>query len=74
VAGFQAGTWVFAAPRDGMRLLDRSTGQVVPFIGAWRREAAPSAAMGGVTVDAEARAAIDALILALRRTGVLPAT
>jgi hypothetical protein len=74
VAGFQAGTWVFAAPRDGMRLLDRSTGQSIPYIGAWRREAAPAGPDGGAIVDIEARAAIESLILVLQQIGVLPAT
>lgn len=74
IAGFQAGTWIFAAPTEGMRVFDRSTGQLLPYIGGWRREAPPSSPAGGSVVDTEARAAIDALISFLRRTGALPAS
>jgi hypothetical protein len=73
LAGFQASSWVFVEPRDGMRVFDRSTGQVVPYIGGWRRGAAPSSPQGGTTVDTEARAAIDALIHFLQQTGALSA-
>jgi hypothetical protein len=73
LAGFQAGSWIFAPPIDGMRVFDRSTGQSIPYIGEWRREEAPPAPSGGTTVDLEARTAIVALIQHLRRTGALPA-
>jgi hypothetical protein len=72
LASLQAGIWVFATPRDGLRMLDRSTGQHVLFAGGWRREDAPAVPDGGTTVDAEARAAIAALIAALRETGIFP--
>jgi hypothetical protein len=69
----QAGAWLFAAPRDGMRVFDRSTGQVLVHIGEWRRGAAVQAPVGGATIDQEARAAIAAVIAALSRLGVFPA-
>jgi hypothetical protein len=72
VAGFQAGSWIFATPMDGMRVYDRSTGQILPFIGTWRREPSPPSPSGGTTIDAEARAAIDALVMFLKRTGAFP--
>jgi hypothetical protein len=72
VAGFAAGSWIFVTPTDGMRVFDRSTGQSVPYIGGWRRETAPVSPRGGSTIDLEARAAIDALIEHLQRTGDLP--
>lgn len=72
LASLQAGTWIFAPPVDGLRVLDRSTGQQVLFAGGWRREAAPSAPQGGATVDSEARSAIAALVAALRATGIFP--
>ena len=65
--------WLFAAPRDGMRVFDRSTGQVLVHIGEWRRGAAVQAPVGGATIDQEARAAIAAVIAALSRLGVFPA-
>ena len=41
-AAFQAGTWIFTPPRDGLRVLDRSTGQDIRFVGEWRRPRAPA--------------------------------
>ena len=73
LACYEAGTWIFIAPRDGMRLLDRPTGQVKLYRGGWAAPAAPTIPSGGITIDAEARAAIAALIAALSSAGVLPA-
>lgn len=66
----QAGNWIFIAPRDGMRVLDRSTGQERSFDGAWKAPAAPALPAGGQVVDAEARATLAALVAALREIGV----
>ena len=71
LASYQAGGWVFAAPRDGLRVLDRSTGQDIRYLGDWHRPAAPADPAGGTTVDAEARAAITDLIAALVAAGLL---
>jgi hypothetical protein len=73
LAGRQAGTWLFAEPRDGMRVFDRATGQSLLFVGEWRRAAAPLAPAGGELVDVESRAAIATVINLLRQTGILPA-
>lgn len=73
IASRQTGQWVFAVPRDGMRVLDRSTGQHVLRSGHWRREQPVAGPSGGMTVDQEARTAIGELIAALSRTGILPA-
>ena len=74
IACRQAGNWLFVAPRDGMQVLNRSTGQVMLYSGGWAAAAAPASPAGGSTVDIEARAAIDDLIAALRLAGVLPAS
>ena len=71
LASYQAGGWIFAAPRDGMRLLDRSTGQQILYRAGWRRPAAPPEPTGGATVDAEARVAITGLVEALIASGIL---
>jgi hypothetical protein len=72
LACYEAATWLFIAPRDGMRLLDRSTGQVTLYRGGWSAPSAPAAPAGGSTVDAEARAAIAALLDVLGGAGILP--
>ena len=66
----QSGNWLFVAPRDGMRLLDRSTGQDRRFLAGWQAPAAPLEPSGGSVVDSEARVAIVALVEALRTAGV----
>jgi hypothetical protein len=68
----QAGNWLFVAPRDGLRLLDRSTGQERRFFGDWRFPDDPVEPIGGSTVDAQARTAIAQVIAALRVSGILP--
>jgi len=70
----QLDQWSFVMPPDGVQLLNKATGQRISRIGgAWRAPSAPGAVTGGAVIDAEARAAITALIAALRSAGVLPA-
>jgi hypothetical protein len=71
LACFQAGAWVFAEPRDGLRVLDRVTGQDIRYRSGWQRPITPEAPTGGATVDTEARAAITALVAALICAGIL---
>lgn len=68
----QAGNWLFVAPCDGMRLLDRSTGQERRFYGTWRIAVEALEPTGGTIVDAEARVAISQLIVALKKAGIYP--
>lgn len=70
----QAGNWVFTTPRDGMRLLDRSTGQVLLFRDGWQRATVPTAPDGGTVVDEEARSALADLIAALCQAGIFPSS
>lgn len=71
IASYQAGSWIFAAPRAGLRVLDCSSGQEIRFRDGWHRPETPQEPVGGATVDSEARAAIAELIAALIATGIL---
>ena len=71
IAAFQGGDWLFALPRDGLDVLDRSTGQRLSYRGGWQTPATPAAPSGGATVDSEARAAIAELVEVLQAAGIL---
>lgn len=66
-----AGTWLFVTPRDGMRILDRSTGQEKVYRGGWQAPSTPAAPTGGTIIDAQARSSINAIISALKLSGIL---
>ena len=72
IACRQQGNWLYISPRDGMRLLDRDSGQERRYRSGWLAPEAPVAPSGGATVDAEARTAIVALIECLREAGIFP--
>ena len=74
IACRQAGNWLFVTPRDGMTLLNRTNGQQRRYFVSWLAPSVPTVPSGGSTVDAEARAAINALVAALRTAGVFPAS
>lgn len=74
IACRQAGNWLFVTPRDGLRLLNRATGQDRRYFGSWHLPARPAAPTGGTTIDAEARSAIVNLVNALAAAGILPAS
>ena len=71
IASYQEGNWIFIAPRDGVSVLNRATGQQIHYYGGWQTPAIPAAPTGGTTVDTQARAAITSLIAALQTAGVL---
>ena len=69
----QAGTWLFAAPCDGLRVYDRASGADLRYCdGRWIGAALVRAPRGGAVVDSEARQAVGALIAALTDAGLLP--
>ena len=68
----QAGNWLYVTPRDGLRIVDRATGQERRYMAGWRIAEVPVEPSDGSVVDAEARAAILGLVAALREAGVLP--
>lgn len=73
LVGWEAGDWVFVEPRDGMRVWDSTVRQWLTRDGGWNRPATPESPTAGSTIDSEARAAIDALIEALRNAGIFSA-
>jgi hypothetical protein len=73
IALHQLGQWLFIVPRDGMQILNKATGQRHSRIaGAWQAPSAPAAPVGGTVIDAECRAALAAVLSALRLASVLP--
>ena len=72
LAARQAGNWLFFVPRDGLRVLNRATGQDIRFKGSWQAAVRPAAPSGGLTIDSEARTAINALIGSLTAAGIIP--
>lgn len=73
IACHHVGNWLFITPRDGMRVLNRATGQDHRYHGSWLAPDTPSPPVGGATVDTEARLAIQQLVSILQTTGILPA-
>ena len=74
IAARQAGNWLFVAPRDGIKLLNRSTGQEMRYSSGWKTATRPALPSGGTVVDTESRAAITAVLAALTTAGIVPAT
>ncbi|MBH5321545.1 DUF2793 domain-containing protein [Aurantiacibacter sediminis] len=72
IASFQSGNWLFANPSGGMIVYDTAASASARFDNGWTYAAAISAPSGGSTQDAEARAAIAALIASLQTAGILP--
>ena len=72
IAARQTGNWLYFAPRDGLRLLNRATGQDIRFKSTWQVANRPAAPSGGTTIDSEARTAISALLSSLTTAGIIP--
>lgn len=71
LAGYQAGSWIFVEPVQGMRLWDRFQSRLRIFDGVWRDASNASLPSGGAVIDTEARAAIEEIMEALQTFGVL---
>jgi hypothetical protein len=74
IAARQAGNWLFFTPRDGIKLLNRASGQEMRFFTSWKSATRPSLPSGGTTIDAEARTSLAAILAALTTAGIVPAT
>jgi hypothetical protein len=79
LAAFTLGGWRFVAPIDGLAVFEKATGTTLRYrSGAWEqvlgsRQAAIPDVTGGMTMDAESRAAISAILSALRAHGLIAA-
>jgi hypothetical protein len=73
LAARQSGNWLFATPSDGMRVFDRSTGQMLLYRDGWRRPASPIVPSTGSVIDSEVRTALADLVAALTEAGIFAA-
>ncbi len=72
IACRQNNGWIFIPPVDGMRILNRATGQIMLYWANWKIASSVSAPAGGAVIDSEARAAIAQIIASLKTSGILP--
>ncbi|MFM5884258.1 MAG: DUF2793 domain-containing protein [Novosphingobium sp.] len=70
IAARQGGNWQFFVARDGLRALNRATGQDLRYRNGWIAAAKPAAPSGGTTIDAEARATLAQILTALSSAGI----
>lgn len=72
LATWDGSQWTFCSPSEGMHVFDRSNGQRLAYSAGWRRPARPPVPAGGAVVDAEARAAIGAIVDMLATLAIIP--
>jgi len=63
--------WHFIEPGKGMEVFDQSSERKLIYLSQWYQPLAPSQPIGGVTIDVEARSAINDLIASLQSFGVI---
>jgi hypothetical protein len=75
IASWTGTHWLLAPPCAGARIHDAASGAIAVYSTAdgWRRAATPSAPVGGVTQDVEARAAIAEIVACLHRLAIFSA-
>ncbi len=79
IATFTAGGWRYVVPFDGLTMLVKSSGETQRYRdGGWDvvlgpQQPAIANIAGGTTVDVEARAAVGAILSALRAHGLIAA-
>lgn len=74
IAVWTDGGWRFAHPVAGMKVYDVSLGCHRTWTGTWRIATTPTTPSGGSVIDAQARAAIAALISALKDAAIISTT
>lgn len=67
----QAENWMFISPRDGLKILNRATGQEIRFTGTWRAPLRPELPSGGTIIDSECRAALQAIVAVMETAGII---
>lgn len=67
--------WLFAEPREGMRVHDAASGGLLVFTVAqgWRGASVPALPTGGATQDTEARAVLSEVVTKLHALGIFSA-
>lgn len=71
----QSGQWLFIVPRDGMRIVNKASGQDLRWLsGSWITPTVPAAPTGGTIIDSQARSAIADIVQRLREAGIFAAT
>lgn len=73
LASFQAGIWMFAAPRPGLRVFDQASGGTVFFSDSWKRIEPISIPGEESSIDEETRGLLIKITQSLSAAGILPA-
>lgn len=68
----QQGQWIFLAPTQGLRVFDKASACDRRYRNGWSLQQPILKPTDGATIDTEARAAIDQILVSLRSSGVLP--
>jgi hypothetical protein len=63
--------WLFISPRKGMSVYDEGAGHFFVFDSNWESASAPTAPVGGTTIDTEARQALETLVQSLQKIGII---
>lgn len=73
IAGWSAGGWHFIKPQESMKIiLQNDQSSVIYNDGAWQFVEQVTGPAGGLTIDSEARIAIDSILAVLRTAQILP--
>lgn len=65
VTGWDGTQWSFAAPMPGLRVFELASGCYMTFNTGWNSAQTITSPSGGSVIDAEARAAVDAILAVL---------
>jgi len=73
LAGWSGGGWRYIIPTESMRVMVADEERLAVFSSEnWQSVNSISAPIGGSTIDQEARAVIDSILVALQTHGILP--